>query len=1373
MGAKFNVLTDDSTHATANADTILSPTYGDLSDGSAVTGTISGGEFTRFYATDVNVSSPPEYGEGTLVGLKHYLYVNTITQAERADGPLYRAWKLNDSIGTNEGAVTPGCTDIIVGSSQQNMLLADRTIDFSSATVTTQKVETSVVIKHGNPYLPKYEAFEYNVQRFSGENDMDDLWNRYGNYVNGEQVIFVREDGSKFWPTNPRPGAKASWWRDLITPRWHKPGSKIWEGLPDDNSLPIYSDESIQQVEESESSRVQADTTSGLDIVESYHMERKSVNAESGLETPLYHARATYSNKEVLSGGNSMKLHAYWKDESSQSFTIPDSYSSHDTATEDSVGVVSNVQHIRVGIEDFPCPFGMTTTKDDNNVFAEFKTVATFDITMKIEALETAYDTSLNSGTASDAVGESLSHRSLAFMWSEMKPQSDDSLYNYVRNHTSAINADIDTNNSYMGAIIANMDSTGQNFGQYGPILIPTHMEKVANKRNWTVKSDVAAERCLRLSGTNARIFDESQPDRPLRSIPTEQWFTLRFVFKPGDTGATIFLIDPQTGEHLLPYSTKMRMTNGNGMNVPGRWPRYFTIWLNNYKSDAANDANISSDRPTESIVYIDNMKWHCYEPGLRNATAAPENTLYHDNLRISPDVSVDQENRDTVAPTFISMGFANKTTAATGIDENANTNFLFNGYASENLASNDEIATSCISAGWSTGSAALGTQAEPRIFKVGTKTVDIGIGGTGSSQDYPITASKLCKRNTTNALENFSQKGFMGLNITESAYGNDTFTATENIFFSTRIKRLVAPNTIEVWNTDVFNISSGVTFRLYHPWRSRTTTSLGNPLFYKDVTMKRVNHANKTVTFEEDLSYFINGAAVNGPHALMIGPVRFWVILKIVPSSVDVDSSDYVPTRGYTTILTAANGEDQPPDASVTGATFNESDFTDNKQNINAWTFDPAMPTCVLETEKDYGFGTFDTDEGTGGYIKELIPTAGEYNEIDISALVTADTLEPEDTFSLLYKPALPVAGHEILIHTNEGTNKPFLLSVFEDELPKNPELKIEPSDIEPMYPKFTWNAADDDLWYGLLHFDAQLANHQYHRAVAHLPLNEGTVTGDIKNYDYVDGDSANVTVTDAPTVTYEGLAGYALHFAATADKLTFTTDNDPTDKATYLMHVTPTGGVGKLLTADTADTNNFAIEIEALTNWKIQAKVRPSGNDNSVVLTSSSQLPANIPACIIVTVDTTEKANNVKLFINGKMEDQSGVAILGGPTGTSTEHWHLDQGSSGFRLARDIAPATNYFVGNNGGNSARCKMEEIVIYNTVVYPVNPRDQEFTLIKNFKELVDSTTGSSLSYSARLFMKDYHNIRGKSVNEVAVSTPVSFRKAVPKIVGSN
>jgi len=119
MGAKFNILTDDSTHPVEHADTMLSPTYGDLSDGGSTTATVSGGELAQTYAADMNVSATPEYGEGTLVGLKHYIYVDDVDIKDRGDGPVYRAWKMNESIGANEGTVPPGTTDIIVGSSHQ------------------------------------------------------------------------------------------------------------------------------------------------------------------------------------------------------------------------------------------------------------------------------------------------------------------------------------------------------------------------------------------------------------------------------------------------------------------------------------------------------------------------------------------------------------------------------------------------------------------------------------------------------------------------------------------------------------------------------------------------------------------------------------------------------------------------------------------------------------------------------------------------------------------------------------------------------------------------------------------------------------------------------------------------------------------------------------------------------------------------------------------------------------------------------------------------------------------------------------------------------------------------------------------------------
>ena len=69
---------------------------------------------------------------------------------------------------------------------------------------------------------------------------------------------------------------------------------------------------------------------------------------------------------------------------------------------------------------------------------------------------------------------------------------------------------------------------------------------------------------------------------------------------------------------------------------------------------------------------------------------------------------------------------------------------------------------------------------------------------------------------------------------------------------------------------------------------------------------------------------------------------------------------------------------------------------------------------------------------------------------------------------------------------------------------------------------------------------------------------------------------------------------------------------------------------------------------------------------------------------------------------------------------------------------------------------------MEELVIYKTCIYPVVPSDGKLVFDKPLKELRD---GTPISNNVRLFVKDYHNIRGSTTDEVAASSPVSFRKA--------
>ena len=74
--------------------------------------------------------------------------------------------------------------------------------------------------------------------------------------------------------------------------------------------------------------------------------------------------------------------------------------------------------------------------------------------------------------------------------------------------------------------------------------------------------------------------------------------------------------------------------------------------------------------------------------------------------------------------------------------------------------------------------------------------------------------------------------------------------------------------------------------------------------------------------------------------------------------------------------------------------------------------------------------------------------------------------------------------------------------------------------------------------------------------------------------------------------------------------------------------------------------------------------------------------------------------------------------------------------------------------------------KLEEIVVYDKCIYPVIPAVPEFTLTKPISELASgSSIAQSKSHTAKLFIKDYHNIRGKSENEVASTKQVSWRKA--------
>ena len=70
------------------------------------------------------------------------------------------------------------------------------------------------------------------------------------------------------------------------------------------------------------------------------------------------------------------------------------------------------------------------------------------------------------------------------------------------------------------------------------------------------------------------------------------------------------------------------------------------------------------------------------------------------------------------------------------------------------------------------------------------------------------------------------------------------------------------------------------------------------------------------------------------------------------------------------------------------------------------------------------------------------------------------------------------------------------------------------------------------------------------------------------------------------------------------------------------------------------------------------------------------------------------------------------------------------------------------------------------MVIYKKCIYPVQTTNQKYLFTKPISELVTGVTkAQSKSNTARLFIKDYHNFRGTTPQEVCTSSQVSWRKA--------
>jgi hypothetical protein len=171
-------------------------------------------------------------------------------------------------------------------------------------------------------------------------------------------------------------------------------------------------------------------------------------------------------------------------------------------------------------------------------------------------------------------------------------------------------------------------------------------------------------------------------------------------------------------------------------------------------------------------------------------------------------------------------------------------------------------------------------------------------------------------------------------------------------------------------------------------------------------------------------------------------------------------------------------------------------------------------------------------------------------------------------------------------------------------------------------------------------------------------------------------------------------------------------------------------------------------------------------------LTLKSKSAIPIDgqTPTHIGITFDSQRPSQNLKLYLNGKLEDAVGYRAT---TGTANNLQDDADGKGGEPLLamgtiaiggmphQASTEATTY--GTNGFDGT---IEEVCLWDRVVDFVVPTTGKIKYSRPFTE-IESGQSRSMSNTlySRLYIKDYHNIRGKSEKEVTASPLVGIRKS--------
>tara|TARA_Y100001963_G_scaffold96508_1_gene132896 strand:+ start:8447 stop:12838 length:4392 start_codon:yes stop_codon:yes gene_type:complete len=445
-----------------------------------------------------------------------------------------------------------------------------------------------------------------------------------------------------------------------------------------------------------------------------------------------------------------------------------------------------------------------------------------------------------------------------------------------------------------------------------------------------------------------------------------------------------------------------------------------------------------------------------------------------------------------------------------------------------------------------------------------------------------------------------------------------------------------------------------------------------------------------------------------------------------------------------------------------VLGSTFNEYLWTDGG-NSKEWRI-TNDGQGIIDTNIDYGFSTYGTADTTndityGGYINESFPLAGK-NYLDLSSYIKVSNPDYDSNFNFTLYPFLEdnqayTNTYRINIDNREGSNPPKLIWGIRDSLPRVSELTVAPAvDVLSMENPlsesssdfsdvtFTWKEDAPDVWYRLLFVDTALIENKYTNANFIASFNENPDTD--SSYSYYSGSADYATKSNGRTITggtpsslasIEGIQGYGLSGAAYLHTEGVVETLGAADQFSLLTHLKPIT-TGTILRASSSTANNNSLILQLNSSKKLVAKM----NNAATTLTSTTafDVDGEQPLSVLLTYNKASDANNFKMYVNGTLEDTSNYTTDFSNT-SLVQYFRYDAGE------------TDVYSG---------WLEELTWYTKEIYNV-PNASEYQL--NTSLLTDEVGGQSNAYNSRLFVFDYHNIRGVSPASVARSNSAGWK----------